>query len=154
MAHYVLFYQLANVASQLKHVLLGSRNVFGARGPMQNCFRNFAPELLGMLKLEALANGIPEGELIPHSFRSGGTTSMFHSGFGLFGVKEWGRLRPASFQGYLRYDIGAMRFDGAKMAIATGLVKYTMANPRPSESVTSDLMGSRKAERSLAHPSV
>ena len=138
MAHYGFFYQLANVASQLKHVLLGSSNVVGAMSQIRNCSRSPHPHppIPGALKLEASAKGSAEEELTPHSIRSGGDTAMFHAGLGLSGIKEWCRWVAASSQGYLRYVIGAMRGGGGKMAIATGVVKYTKANPHPSESVT------------------
>ena len=64
-----------------------------------------------------------------HSLRAGGATTMFHAGYGLLEVKEWGRWKSSCFHGYLWYDMQTMGHVGKKMAVATGLLEFTQIKP-------------------------
>ena len=75
----------------------------------------------GVLKFAASSNDVPVGNISTHSLRSGGTTTMFHAGYGLLEVKEWGRWGSSCFHGYLWYDMHTMRGVGGSMETSTGL---------------------------------
>ena len=66
----------------------------------------------GVLKSAAISNGVPVGTMSTHSLRAGGETTMFHAGYSLLEVEEWGRWGYSCFHGYLRYDMQTMRHVG------------------------------------------
>ena len=95
-------------------------------------FPKIRSRVVGVLKFDALPNGVPVGTMSTHALRAGGTTTMFHAGYGLLEVKEWGRRKSSCFHGYLWYDMHTMRHVGKKMAAATGLLEFTkIKSPRP-----------------------
>ena len=92
--------------------------------------------LVGVLKLDALSNGVPVDTVSTHSLRSGGTTTMFHSGYGLLEAKEWGRWKSSRFHVYLRYGMQTMMHVRKKMAVATGLLDFTNLKPSAKKAAT------------------
>ena len=68
---------------------------------------------------------------------------MFHAGYGLLKVKEWGRWESPCFHGYLRYDKQTVRHVGKKMAFATGSSDYT--KPIATDAATFRSGGKKKS---------
>ena len=61
---------------------------------------------------------------------------MFHAGYGLLGVKEWGRWKSSCFHGYLRYDMQTMRHVGKKVSVSTGLLDFAKIKPSSTKAVS------------------
>ena len=73
---------------------------------------------------------------------------MFHAGYGLLEVKEWGRWKSSCFHGYLWYDMHTMRGVGENMAIATGLFGFTKMKPTVPKAATFRIGGKKKKDGS------
>ena len=100
---------------------------------------------VGVLKLAALPNDIPVDTISTHALRPGGTTTMFHAGYGLLAVKEWGRWKSSCFHGCLRCDMQTMRHVGKRMAVATGLLDYAQIKHLSTKASTFRSDGKKKS---------
>ena len=114
-------------------------------------FSMIGSRLVGVLKLAALSNGVPVDTVSAHSLRSGGTTAIFHAGYGLLKAKERGRWQSPRFHGYLRYGMQTMRHVGEKMDVAAGLLDFTKS--KPDATTSSTFRDEWKKLTSYHHPS-
>ena len=77
-------------------------------------FPQIRPRLVVVLKSDARPNGVPLETMSARARRSGGTKTVFHAGFGLLEVEEWGRWKSSSFHEYLLYDMQSTRRAGER----------------------------------------
>ena len=119
---------------------------------------NIRNSVESLIKYAGLPNNIPMADIITHSLRSGGATTLYHVGVDMGTIQKWGRWNSRCFLRYIWFSSSVMGKLGERMIQCKPLIAQlkTVAVPQkrtrflnPMETISESAISDCSAQRAV-----